>query len=231
MDLLPDDELARSPVVANCQMNRERSLAGSNGYDRELGFHPIDELRSRHESGQPLAWLDLCCGTGKALVEAVRIARDEGLDLEIVGVDLVGTFPTGKFSPPGLRLLEANLDRWRPDRPFDLITCVHGLHYIGDKLGLLTRASSWLTADGLFAASLDLANLVLAGGRPATRAFAASLRRSGFAYEARRHLLTRRGSADVSLPYRYLGALDNAGPNYTGQPAVDSFYEVAKPSG
>jgi hypothetical protein len=32
----------------------------------------------------------------------------------------------------------------------------------------------------------------------------------------------------VSLPYRYLGADDQAGPNYTGQPAVDSHYEVVE---
>ena len=27
------------------------------------------------------------------------------------------------------------------------------------------------------------------------------------------------------MPYRYLGADDRAGPNYTGQPAVDSYSE------
>ena len=30
----------------------------------------------------------------------------------------------------------------------------------------------------------------------------------------------------MDLPYRYLGADDRAGPNYTGQPAVDSYYEM-----
>ena len=66
-----------------------------------------------------------------------------------------------------LRLVEASLSTWRPDRPFDLITCVHGLHYVGDKLGLIARAASWLAEDGLFVASLDLANLKLADGRAA----------------------------------------------------------------
>jgi hypothetical protein len=32
----------------------------------------------------------------------------------------------------------------------------------------------------------------------------------------------------VNLPYRYLGAADSGGPNYTGQPAVDSHYQVVK---
>ena len=47
MDLLTDDELERSAVVANCRMNRERDLTGSNGYDREIGFDPLDFLRER----------------------------------------------------------------------------------------------------------------------------------------------------------------------------------------
>ena len=52
MGLLDDDRLERSAVVANCRMNRERGLLGSNGYDRELGFDPIDlpqgSARPRH---------------------------------------------------------------------------------------------------------------------------------------------------------------------------------------
>ena len=35
----------------------------------------------------------------------------------------------------------------------------------------------------------------------------------------------------MNLPYRYLGADDQAGPNYTGQPAVDSYYEVIGEAG
>jgi len=37
-------------------------------------------------------------------------------------------------------------------------------------------------------------------------------------------LVTCTGSRAVSLPYRYLGADDQAGANYTGQPAVHSYY-------
>ncbi|AMV40156.1 hypothetical protein [Planctomyces sp. SH-PL62] len=72
-----DDELERSAVVANCRMNRERGLLGSNGYDRELGFNPLDVLKKTSSEGRPAAWLDLCCGSGKALIEASRMAHDE----------------------------------------------------------------------------------------------------------------------------------------------------------
>jgi SAM-dependent methyltransferase len=224
MRLLCDDELERSAVVANCRMNRERNLTGSNGYSKEVGFHPLDSLRERMSPGRPVAWLDLCCGTGKALIEVARIVRAEGLDVEVVGVDLVGMF----YQPdPGLsclRLVEASLRTWSPDRSFDLITCVHGLHYVGDKLGLIVRAASWLVEDGMFVASLDLCNLKLADGREAGRKVTSDLRRSGLEYDRRRRLVVCRGWRAVDLPFRYLGADDRAGPNYTGQPAVNSYY-------
>jgi hypothetical protein len=102
---------------------------------------------------------------------------------------------------------------------------VHGLHYVGDKLELIARACSWLAEDGLFVASLDLANLKLAEGRVSGRRVAAALRTAGLDYDRRRRLVTCQGRKAPVLPYRYLGADDGAGPNYTGQPAVDSYYE------
>jgi SAM-dependent methyltransferase len=221
---LDDDDLERSAVVANCRMNRERNLQGSNGYDRELGFDPIAFLKERTTSEGMAAWLDLCCGTGRALIQAAEIVRVQGRAIDIVGVDLVGMFDPTPPDLPRLRLVEASLSVWRPDRAFDLITCVHGLHYVGDKLGLIARAASWLTEDGLFVASLDLHNLKVGGA--SARRFATDLRRAGLRYDARRRLVSCRGQKQVSLPHRYLGADDTAGPNYTGQPAVDSHYEI-----
>ena len=209
-------------------MNRERDLAGSNGYDRELGFNPLDFLRGRAADGRETAWLDLCCGTGQALIQAAGLVHAERLDVEIVGVDLVGMFHRPAPGLTCLRLVEASLSAWRPERRFDLITCVHGLHYVGDKLGLIARAASWLADDGLFVANLDLKNLKLADGRAAGRRVVSELRRVGIEYDRRKRLLTCRGRRDVSLPFRYLGADDGAGPNYTGQPAVDSYYHRAE---
>jgi hypothetical protein len=100
---------------------------------------------------------------------------------------------------------------------------VHGLHYIGDKLVLLTRAASWLTATGRLVADLDLA-AVRVGGPAAARRLRSRLRAAGFAYSSRRHQITCTGRRDVRLPYAYLGADDRAGPGYTGQPAVTSYY-------
>jgi SAM-dependent methyltransferase len=226
MRLLGDDELERSAVVANCRMNRERNLVGSNGYDRELGFNPLDVLRGRAADGRETAWLDLCCGTGKALIQAAGLVHADGLDVEIVGVDLVGMFHRPDPGLSSLRLVEASLSTWRPDRPFDLITCVHGLHYIGDKLGLIARAATWLVEDGLFIGNLDLHNLRFADGEPAGRRITADLRRSGLEYDRRRRRVVCRGRKTLRPPFRYLGGDDRAGPNDTGQPAVHSYYEA-----
>jgi SAM-dependent methyltransferase len=227
MKLLNDDELERSAVVANCRMNRERNLIGSNGYSNEVGFNPLDYLRDRIVPGRRVAWLDLCCGTGKALIEAARITHSKGVDIEIVGVDLVGMFHRPDPELTHLQLVEASLRTWRPDCDFDLITCVHGLHYVGDKLGLVSRATTWLTDDGLLVANLDLKNLKLADGRARGRKIVSDLRRAGINYDGRKRLLVCPGQKVVSLPYQYLGADDGAGPNYTGQPAVDSYYRTA----
>ncbi|MFG2981863.1 class I SAM-dependent methyltransferase [Streptomyces sp. NPDC048258] len=218
--LLPAPELERSSVVANNTMNRERGLTGVNSYARELGVDPVTHLAARPA---PPSWLDLCSGEGRALREAVpRLPAGAVL----TGVDLVGPLAPAP-TPPGLQLLTASVAHWSPSRTYDLITCVHGLHYIGDQLGLLARAASWLAPEGLLIAHLDPGSLRLPDGAPAGRAAVAALRAAGFRYSARNHRLSLHGPRTVRLPFRYLGADPTAGPNYTGQPAVGSHYVPA----
>lgn len=150
--------------------------------------------------------------------------RDGAGRVEIVGLDLVDHFVADPF-PPVLCLVTASVTEWVPDGRFDLITCVHGLHYVGDKLGTLTRVASWLAEDGLFAANFDARSVRRADGTPAGRRLTSELRRQGFVYDAVRRRISRHGGGEIRLSYRYLGADDQAGPNYTGQAAVDSFYE------
>lgn len=225
MTLLGDGALERSSVVANCQMNRQRTLTGSNGYAKELRLNPLDFLLGR--SGAKVRWLDLCCGEGKALVEAAQIVHGQGLDdkFEIVGVDLAGPPTPTESEVSCLRLVRASLNQWQPTGRLDLITCVHGLHYIGDKLGLVVRAASWLADDGQIEANLDLNNIKFADGRAASRIVAKELRQAGFDYDNRRKLVHCSRRIEAQLPLRYCGADDQAGPNYTKQPAVDSYYE------
>lgn len=227
MQLLSDQVLEQSGVVANCRMNRERGLTGSNGYSKELGFHPLEFLNERVAASGRAAWLDLCCGSGTALIEATQSIHQQSnaSRIRIVGIDLVGMFSRAASGAPGLELIEASLSTWRADEPFDLITCIHGLHYIGDKLGLIARALSWLTKEGTFAAHLDFKNVKFDGGTAVGRVLLAELRRNSIVYDRHRRLIVCRGPRSVTFPWRYLGADDQAGPNFTGQPAVNSHYE------
>jgi SAM-dependent methyltransferase len=228
--LLDDDALAGSAVVANRDMNRERGLTGSNGYGRELGVDVPDMIEDRLASGG-FRWLDLCCGEGRALLECARLVDDPRL--HITGVDLVDFFAGPPR--PEVRLETASVASWAPDGSFDLVTCVHGLHYVGDKLGVLAKAASWLTEDGLLVANLAAASIVSADGRPLGRRLTAALRAAGFDYDGRRRRISCRGRRQPGFllrslgQFRYLGADDRAGPNYTGQPAVNSYYAVDVP--
>ena len=98
-------------------------------------------------------------------------------------------------------------------------------YHFGDKLGLIARAVSWLTDDGLFVANLDLNNIKFSDGCPANRVIAREFRLAGLDYDGRKKLLRCSGHTRLRLPVRYLGADDRAGPNYTKQPAVDSYYD------
>jgi SAM-dependent methyltransferase len=219
MALLTDQQLESSFVVANCRMNRERELIGGNGYQRELGLHPLDFLRARPA---PTRWLDLCCGTGRALFQAAELLEPDE-KIAITGVDLIDMF-WPEESAKRLRLIVASLRTWRPDEAFDLISCVHGLHYLGDKLGLIARVASWLTDDGVFVANLDVKNIRDENGEAFERRLPRLLRDSGLEYDTQRHRLTCRGRREIRLPLEYVGADDSAGPNYTGQAAVNSLY-------
>ena len=225
--LLDDAHLERSQVVANASMNRERGITGVNSYAKDLAFDPLAFLTGRLETQDGASWLDLCCGTGNALIQASTHFHEAGLGARItlMGVDLVPMFHTIPSEIDFLHLQAASLSHWEPDRRFDLITCVHGLHYIGDKLGLLQRAVSWLAPEGLFIGHLDLANVRIGEAPEATRDLRKVLSRAGFKYDGKRRILSRQGGESLSLPYRYLGADDRAGPNFSHQPVVDSYYD------
>ncbi|MDI1465728.1 methyltransferase domain-containing protein [Catellatospora sp. KI3] len=266
--LLTDDALERSDVVANCAMNRERGLDGVNSYAKDLGLHPLDLLRSRLADHGRASWLDLCCGSARALTQAADLLRAPtdsapidpaarvaipsgpapsgpgraglisaapirpdgggdvagGTQVTLTGVDLIDWFDPAARTAPGLDLHVASVSCWEPGRAYDLITCVHGLHYVGDKLGVLARALTWLSPGGTFAAHLDLASIRLADGTDASRTLRRLLRENRVGYDARRRIVTCVGPRNLDLPFTYAGADDRAGPNFTGQPAVDSHY-------
>jgi SAM-dependent methyltransferase len=186
-------------------------------------------LQSRLDECGAASWLDLCCGSGQALVDAaVQLRADASrCSLSIHGIDLVSFFVSVPPACSFVNLKAASLRNWQATREYDLITCVHGLHYIGDRLGLISSAVSWLARDGLLLAHLDADNIRLAGTRPAGKQVIHDLRAAGLSYAARWKLLRCSGRRVLTLPYEYIGADDQAGPNWTGQPAVNSYYAAS----
>jgi hypothetical protein len=207
-------------------MNRQRQVAGVNSYAAELDLSPLEFLEDRLARQPTAAWLDLCCGTGQALVQTGRHFQRIGLQdrVTIHGIDLVRMFVPLPADVSCVSLEAASVHPWQAPMAYDLISCVHGLHYVGDKLGLLARALSWLALDGLFLGHLDVANLKLTAGRCAAGHWIREFKHAGLEYHRRRRLISCRGKRSLAFPCTYEGADDSAGPNATGQPAVDSYY-------
>jgi RimJ/RimL family protein N-acetyltransferase/SAM-dependent methyltransferase len=226
MNILSDADLENSPIVANSTMNRQRACSGDNSYTKELLFDPIEFLQSRIDSQKHVAWLDLCCGTGRALIDAAQILQPTRgqADLKIVGADLVSMFYGYPAELDFLSLQATSVAALSPNFSFDLITCVHGLHYIGDKLQLLQQATDWLKDDGIFLTHLDPVNLKFENGDVAGNQIVKELQQQGLDYNKWKHLLACRGKKEIRLNYKYIGADDRAGPNYTNQEVVDSYY-------
>ena len=223
MQLKDDDELLASPVVANCRMNRERELVGTNSYTRDLGLNPVEFLLARLGDQPMVRWLDLCCGRGLALLDAAAQLSHVSDRVQIVGVDLVDTFERPKTQ--NLEFIESAIENWQPVGQFDLITCVHGLHYVADKIAAVSRAASWLTKTGTFVSHLDPKNLKHERYRDFSRVVTRHLKQFGVLLDSRRKVVSLKGQADVPTRWKWIGGDDEAGPNYTGQPAVNSWYE------
>ena len=228
MSMLRADELLSSPVVANATMNRGRGMSGVNSYERDLRFSLMDFLAERvRERGKAL-WYDACCGEGRALVEAgTRFAAAEwGRQVQIVGVDLVGMFTPEQV--PNCTLTAANVAAFTLEEPADLITCVHGLHYLGDKLGFLRHAHAMLAPGGLLLAHLDPDNLRAFGaGASIWRQAVRHAAKGGAAVDFKGHVLRiARTEAPLNFGLTFQGATVSEQPNYTGITVIDSWYTV-----
>ena len=199
--MLRPDELLSSPVVANATMNRGRGLSGVNSYERDLRFSITEFLMERVREHGEAVWYDACCGEGRALAEAA----------------------------PNVHLQAADVAAWALERPADLITCVHGLHYLGYKLGFLQNAYTLLTPGGLLLGHLDASNVLAAeSGLPFWRQAARHAAKNGAVLELKSHVLrVQRTDAPLNFGVTYQGATISEKPNYTGITVVDSWYAMA----
>lgn len=221
MKLIPENKLIWSPVVANSRMNRERNASGINSYEQEFKFKPEEFLKERIERFGKASWLDLCCGYGKAMNQVAEYFIGKNLQdsIRFTGVDLVGDFIEPALTKPFIVFEAGSVMNFEAKEKYDLITSVHGLHYVGDKLKVIAKAVSCLHETGLFVANLDAANIVIKNLD--TKKL---LKENGLDYNAKTKILQRTGVTVIRFDLEYSGADDTIGPNYTGQESVNSYY-------
>lgn len=225
MELLSSAALLWSPVVANNRMNRKRQASGINSYEKELHLKPESWLNDCLQQNGQATWLDLCCGEGNALLQYAReaAASHQQTNIRLKGIDLVDQFQP---IPPGIHCLQFEtrpLDNWTSNEPYDLVTCVHGLHYVGDKLSVLAAILKAIKSEGIFLANLDLKSIRIADD-PQHQYLNKIFSKHDISYDGRRKIIRCKGPRDLTFEVAYQGADDKAGPNYTGQEAVDSYY-------
>lgn len=227
MKLLPEEKLIWSPIVVNSRMNRERNASGVNSYEKEFKLAPEKYLHAKLKEKEHITWIDLCCGQGNALIQTAEYFINLGLDqeVELEGIDLVDTFPSLNGELACLDLVSKSLTSWTPAKKYDLITCVHGLHYLGDKLKILSNAIAALQPDGLFIANLDLDNVKI-DEQSSDTYLKKKFKLNGLEYNSRVKVMKKIGGSQVDFHLKYLGADDKHGPNYTGQDSVTSYYST-----
>lgn len=225
MQLLQEKELIWSPVVANCNMNRKRNLSGVNSYEKDIGLDIIGFLKKRINENEKVNWMDLCCGEGKAVVQAGQLFRELKMEsgIEIEGLDLTDHFIENNSD---VKLITNSTDNWMPYKKYDLITCVHGLHYVGNKLLAMEKIFNSLKTDGQFIGNVDLDNIKNEKGVSMKNDLMEILKEKQIDYNSRKRILICKGRRNVQFGFAYLGADDKAGKNYTGQEVVNSFYEI-----
>jgi 2-polyprenyl-3-methyl-5-hydroxy-6-metoxy-1,4-benzoquinol methylase len=227
MKLLSENELVWSWVVANSKMNRKRNASGVNSYEKELKIKPGVFLEEYIRQFGNVTWLDICCGEGKALIQAAEYLATKGLQdkATLKGIDLVAAFQP---IPPSITCVDLDVKSivdWDSTEQYDLITSVHGIHYIGDKLKVLSAILGRLSEEGLFIANLDLNNIHFING-DADKHLKNIFKQNNVQYNSRTRLITCKGPRHLEFNVTYKGANDEVGPNYTGQDSVCSVYEV-----
>lgn len=227
MKLLSENELIWSTVVANSTMNRSRNASGLNSYEKEFRFQPAQLLLQYIDRNGSVLWLDLCCGEGRALIQSASFLASRQLQhqAQLLGIDLIDGFQPIPTEVTCLQWQVTSVTNWLPKQQFDIITCVHGLHYIGDRLQAIQKACDALTEEGIFIANLDLRNIKVAENDTGTY-LKKKLREYNIQYNARQKVITCKGRRQIEWGLQYMGANDKAGPNYTGQEAVDAYYSI-----
>jgi trans-aconitate 2-methyltransferase len=159
---------------------------------------PVFELAARVPLKAPTLIYDLGCGPGNS----AAVLRDLWPAARIVGVDnSAEMLERARASLPGIEWVEADISRWQPDAPPDLIFANASLQWVSGPEALLRRLISLLAKGGVLAFQVP-ANL---DGPPHTLIDEA-LAEAGLAERVRRGDLSRYVLAPAAY-YRVLAPL------------------------
>lgn len=223
MKLLQENELVWSSTVVNNRMNRERNAIGVNSYFKEFKIDIFNYLNSIDNN--EASWLDLCCGNGNAIIQIAERVKNENLNkkIKLKGIDLIETF-NKKYSEFDFVQFEVNsLLNIDTTEKFDLITCFHGLSYIGDKLKVIELINEKLKDKGYFIGNLDIDNLQFKD-YSINETIKILFKNKSINYNIRSKVIQFNKIKDLKFDINYLGADDKYGPNYSGQDSVKSYY-------
>ncbi|MCR6640438.1 MAG: class I SAM-dependent methyltransferase [Sporocytophaga sp.] len=226
MNLLNNQNLESSPIVANNRMNRERNAVGINSYEKDIYLSPVEFINKSFKTKSTFDWLDICCGRGKALIQTAQYASKHfpSKQISFTGIDLIDMFDPIPEECNSITLYAQSFFNFESEQKYDLITCVHGLHYMGDKLEAIRKASSMLNDEGLFIANFDTKCIKSIEFDNNQQKLLSWFKSGNIEYNSRKRLITVNGSRNLTVPFQFVGADDKAGANYTGHEAVDSYY-------
>ncbi len=109
---------------------------------------PASDLIAHVVLDAPARIVDLGCGPGNS----TELLRRRWPDAAITGVDTSAEMlSAAERRLPGVRWVEADLARWVPDAPPDLIFANASLHWVRDHVHLLPRLLAQLAGGGVLA--------------------------------------------------------------------------------
>lgn len=114
-------------------------------------IRPAIELLQRVDTDPVAAVVDLGCGTGNT----TELLADRWPAAEVTGVDnSPEMLATARGDHPGWQWVEADIARWEPDQPLDVVYSNAALHWVDDHRRLLPRLVRLLRPGGVLAVQM-----------------------------------------------------------------------------
>lgn len=114
-------------------------------------LHPAVDLLNRIPLESPRTILDLGCGAGNV----TRLLAERWPDAVLTGVDSSPEMlEKARQTCPRAAWIEADLNRWEPPQPVDLLFSNAALHWLEDHGVLFPRLAAWVRPGGVLAVQM-----------------------------------------------------------------------------